>query len=169
MGLHDVSKDDSRRLAPKLNQSDQAMQRLAKGTTSANDVTADTGFDDQELIKYGFARYVKSDRAAIVSDGSTMTTLQVAHNLGYVPKVEAYLNDLENPEIPGTLLSMPLPTWTGLFIDTGADPQVQFDTWLYVAGADDTNVYFQLANSTGVALAYVITFYLYQQIAVPAA
>lgn len=183
MALHDVDKSGFQRDNPSPNSHDDMgmAPRKAHGTNSTNYVTGAT--EDPvsgtntgtagggTAVKQGMKRLVAVCPVGVTNDGSTLTTATVAHNLGYAPKVEA---DLENATITiagGTVTgaNVPIPLFTDASIDTIKSTALNggvalgaiiFQTWVY-AFADETNVYVNFLNATGLPSSIEVTVYLY--------
>lgn len=165
MSIHDVSKSKGR-LTPAPNVQDKQAQKMSHGTNSANYVTDATDADTNDRILYGYARLVLTGTLTVSSDGSTLTTSSDIHNLGFVPNVLAALENANVTIVGGTAVgaSMNLPTFTTADIGVSVSGDVSFGTWLY-AFADDTRVYVNMLNATGIAQTVHVTYYLYQQTA----
>lgn len=175
MAIHDVDKNSSERTAPIPNTVDSmgTLPRMAHNTNSINyttDATDDpTGGTNTgtagggAVIKAGFKRLVAVCTIGVVNDGSTITTAQIDHNLGYVPIVEAVVENGSATIATGTAtgVSMPLPLFTNATFDL-VTPKINFQTWLY-AFANSTTMYVNMANSTGTPITTTVTCYLYQK------
>lgn len=171
MALHDVDKGPGDRGAPMPNTHDTQDVRLAHGTNSVNYVTdatatpvANTTVGGGTSVKNGFKRLVGVVPMTLANDGSTLTTVQAAHGLSFVPKVEA---DLENSSLTvasgsGTAsgATISLPVFTSMGIDT-VDGILVPVAYLY-SFADATYVYVNFINASGNPVSYTITCYLYQ-------
>lgn len=175
MAIHDVDKHSDDRTSPAVNAHDAQNidQRMAHGTNSANYTTDATGTPAAGVaagggagVKYGFKRAVLIVPMTVTNNGATLTTATASHPLGYVPKVEA---DIENATVstagsPVTGATQPLPIFTSASIGGALAGAVTFSTFLY-AFADASNVYVNLLNATGNPVTVTVTCYLYQRLA----
>ncbi len=95
------------------------------------------------------------------SAGDSITTKTIAHNLGFKPTVQAFLNDASISFIDnGGHTNIPLPAWLGLDINSAVSGGVVQTAFIDVM-VDATNVYFNLYNATGSAIGDLdITYYL---------
>lgn len=147
---------------------------MARGTNSINYITPATSSGEQTgdssstagggtSIKHGFKRLVATVPVTMTNDGSTLTTSYVRHNLGYVPMIEASIENATSTIAGGTAfgLSLPLPTWLGLHTDTGAGFVYMHD-WME-AFANDQYMYINYYNATGNPVTITVTCYLYQR------
>lgn len=87
--------------------------------------------------------------ANIVVTSSAINWAIIPHNLGYVPVVEAFLNDIGISPITtaGAHGTLPFPTFAAVDVSGG---DVTFQIWFF-GYADETNAYLVCFNATGVA------------------
>jgi hypothetical protein len=147
---------------------------MAHGTNSVNYVTSPQAFNTQSGILAGNARLVKTGvTTAVIPNGIsgqiTTTITTVAHNLGYAPLAQAYLN---NANISGSVqhVNLALPFIISAGDNTGgtggAPDYIGIISFMQYA-TDATNFYVVTYSSGSMTATSInVTYYLYQQQAV---
>lgn len=170
MSIHMVDKGRMDRSKPVVNNHDMLVDYRgnvtvpAHNTASLNYITPGTPaiVDNQSALYSGVKRFVGSGTAlAQCLAADTYNVVQIAHNLGYTPMVEAFINNVPVSGITGNV-DVPLPAWESVSETTGSSNVINFHVWLSLA-VDSTNVYFITINSTGLDKTVPVTYYLYQQ------
>lgn len=109
---------------------------------------AATNFDSFEIVQTGVT--------LVGATSSPTNWATVAHNLGYTPTAEAYLDGVSLGGIFGDGV-LQLPTFINSTTTGGV---VQFNSYMFVA-SDNTNVYFIVFNATGGAISdFYVKYYL---------
>lgn len=106
-------------------------------------------FDQLEVVKEG--------STAISLSPSANSSVTISHNLGYVPIIFAFLDQVGiSPYF--TSGDIPLPTWISL--DTSTPGNVKFGSWI-MASTDSTNAYILGFNSAASSSGpFTIKYYL---------
>lgn len=152
--------------------SDGRLKSLLIGRDSQNQQVvkvAKEGFDarearDDQLIFNSLQntlKIIKTDVVNVQVSSAAVNWSTIPHNLGFVPGIMAYLNNVNLGAIAAAA-NMPLPTYTSATVDAGV--QVKMLTW-FNAVVDDTNIYIICLNSTGAAFNFNIKYYLLQETA----
>lgn len=98
---------------------------------------------------------VRQDTTNITVTGPARETFTVPHNLGYAPVPQAFLNAVDLTPLED--VNIPLPAWLSIGSSGG---NVVFPIWVSIY-TDDTNLYIDVFNATGLAIGtFPVTYYL---------
>jgi hypothetical protein len=123
---------------------------------------ARTARDDQLVFNsdQNVFKIVKSGQDNVGS-ASTINWTTIPHNLGYVPAVIAFLNDVGLSPI-ASHANIPLPTYADVDIGIALANKVTFGSYVH-AITDITNLYLVFFNATGSARNFLVKWYLLQE------
>lgn len=175
MSLTDVDKNSEDRSTPIPNHTDTVINGATKahGTLSSNytsdATTTPVGGTNSgtagggKTVASGYKQLVLTVPVTVVNSGGTVTTATLAHPLGYVPIVEASLDNATISTAGGSVsgASLPLPGFTSA--DLSTSNEIKFATWLY-AFADINNIYVNMLNTTGSPISITVTCSLYRRV-----